>query len=64
MNNQILSTKKVKTDCEFIVSQQLTWEEAKIRFNLSEGNIQAIYLRYIIIEYGFKRAQIICKDLL
>ena len=57
-----IDNKKVSLDCDFIISYNLTWKEAKERFSLNEGNIQRVYIRYIIVKYGIKRAQILLSD--
>jgi hypothetical protein len=35
-----------------IVDEGLTWKTAVERFNINEGNLQRLYIRYIIKEYG------------
>lgn len=40
----------------------MTWKEAKEKYNLCDGNIQRVYIRYIIAKYGIKTAKILLKD--
>nr|CAC08223.1 hypothetical protein [Schwanniomyces etchellsii] len=53
---------KVILDCQTIISHNMTWEEAKIRYNLNEGNIQRVYIRYLIILYGSKKVKLLLCD--
>lgn len=53
---------KIELDCDTIISLKLTWIEAKEMFNLNEGNIQKVYLRYIINKYGIKTAKLLLCD--
>lgn len=38
---------------DIIIDDGLTWKEAIERFQLNDGNIQRIYIRYIIKKYGY-----------
>ena len=49
----------IKINIARIFDEHMTWEEAKAKFNLTEGNIQKIYIRYIIKEYSYITAAIL-----
>nr|CAJ57277.1 unnamed protein product [Millerozyma acaciae] len=49
--------KDIINNCNTIVSYNLSWNEAKSKFNISDPDLQRIYIRYIICLHGFKKAK-------
>lgn len=53
---------KISLDCDTIVSYGMSWEEAKQIFDINSGNLQKVYIRYIIKKYGLKTAErLLCE---
>lgn len=44
-----------------IVEEKMTWKQAIELFELHDGNLQRVYLRYIIKKYGYNTALSLVK---
>lgn len=53
---------KIENNITSIVEEQIKWKEAIVMFQLEEGNIQRVYLRYIIKKYGYLTALSLIND--
>lgn len=53
---------KIKLDCDYIISNNLTWKESKLLFNIQDPNLERVYVRYIIVEYGLKKAKFVLRE--
>lgn len=49
-------------NCNNIISYDISWEKAKVLFDINNGDLERIYIRYIIEIYGIKKAKILLKD--
>lgn len=47
----------IKLDCNYIINNNLTWEEAKKQFKIDSPNLERVYIRYLLVYYGTKRVR-------
>jgi hypothetical protein len=40
----------------------MTWDEAIEQFDIHDANLQKVYLRYIIVEYGYMKALLLIDN--
>lgn len=45
-----------------IIEEKMSWKQAIELFELHDGNMQRVYLRYIIKNYGYNAALSLVKD--
>lgn len=45
-----------------ILDSNMTWEEAIDQFEIHDVNLQKVYLRYIIVEYGYMKALLLVDN--
>ena len=44
------------------MDSNMTWKEAVDHFHIHDINLQKVYLRYIIIEYGYMKALLLIDN--
>jgi hypothetical protein len=45
-----------------IYDNDMTWSEAIEQFDIHDVNLQKVYLRYIIVEYGYMKALLLIDN--
>lgn len=54
--------KTIKLNCEYIIYNNLIRKESKELFNINDNNLERIYLRHLIADYGIKRVKFILRE--
>jgi hypothetical protein len=47
---------------DLIVDSRMTWKEAIEYFKLYDGNLQKVYIRYMVQKYGYMTTLFIVND--
>lgn len=47
---------------DLIVDSRMTWKEAIEQFELYDGNLQKVYIRYMVQKYGYMTTLFIVND--
>lgn len=62
MKNFHIDKETVINNIHIIIETRMTWKESVERFHLHNGDIQRIYMRYIVLEYGYMTAVCLAND--
>jgi hypothetical protein len=54
--------KEITINCKRIIDENITWNRAKDMFSLHDGNLQKVYLRYILIVYNINKATLLVNE--
>lgn len=47
---------------DLIIDSRMTWKESVERFGLYDGNLQKVYIRYMVQKYGYMTTLFIVND--
>jgi hypothetical protein len=62
MKDNHISRNQVVNNVNIIMDSNMTWKEAVDHFHIHDINLQKVYLRYIIIEYGYMKALLLIDN--
>jgi hypothetical protein len=62
MKDNHISRNQVVNNVNIIMDSNMTWKEAIDHFHIHDVNLQKVYLRYIIIEYGYMKALLLIDN--
>lgn len=62
MKDNHISRNHVVNNVNIIMDSNMTWKEAIDHFDIHDINLQKVYLRYIIIEYGYMKALLLIDN--
>jgi hypothetical protein len=57
-----ISRTQILNNINIIYDNNMTWEEAIEQFDIHDVNLQKVYLRYIIVEYGYMKALLLVDN--
>jgi hypothetical protein len=57
-----ISKSKIINNINIIIDNNMTWKEAVDQFDIHDVNLQKVYLRYIITEYGYMKALLLIDN--
>jgi hypothetical protein len=57
-----ISKSRIMNNINIILDSNMTWEEAIDQFEIYDVNLQKVYLRYIIVEYGYMKALLLVDN--
>lgn len=53
---------QIKNNISIIIENNMSWSDAVSQFDLHDLNLQKVYLRYIIKEYGYMKALLLIQE--
>jgi hypothetical protein len=57
-----ISKSRIINNINIIIDSNMTWQEAIDQFEIHDVNLQKVYLRYIISEYGYMKALLLVDN--
>lgn len=62
MKDHHISRNQVVNNVNIIMDSNMTWKDAVEHFQIHDVNLQKVYLRYIIAEYGYMKALLLLDN--
>lgn len=62
MKDHHISRNQLVTNVDIIMDNNMTWRDAVEHFQIHDVNLQKVYLRYIIAEYGYMKALLLIDN--
>jgi hypothetical protein len=62
MKDNHISRNQVINNINIIMDNNMTWKEAVEHFHIDDVNLQKVYIRYIIAEYGYMKALLLIDN--
>jgi hypothetical protein len=57
-----ISKSRIINNINIIIDNNMSWDEAIKEFEIHDANLQKVYLRYIITEYGYMKALLLVDN--
>lgn len=62
MKDHHISRNQLVTNVNIIMDNNMAWRDAVEHFQIYDVNLQKVYLRYIIAEYGYMKALLLIDN--